>query len=103
LAARPERHRVAASRARQPPPRVAARENVREHYVRVMNEEYVDSYEDVRRFSLSDEREQTLLDKQTECCFMWTAKKGDPAGAIMNFVVRDWRFWGTCTRQRQRA
>jgi hypothetical protein len=68
-----------------------------------MTEEYVDSYEDVRRFSLSDDRERTLLDKQTECCFMWTAKNGDPVGVIMNFVVRDGRFWLTCTRQRKRV
>jgi hypothetical protein len=68
-----------------------------------MTDEYVDSYEDVRRFSLSDDREHTLLDKQTECCFMWTAKNGDPVGVIMNFVVRDGRFWVTCTRQRKRV
>jgi general stress protein 26 len=68
-----------------------------------MTEEYVDSYEDVRRFSLSDDRERTLLDKQTECCFMWTAKNGDPVGVIMNFVVHDGRFWVTCTRQRKRV
>jgi general stress protein 26 len=68
-----------------------------------MTEEYVDSYEDVRQFSLSDDRERALLDKQTECCFMWTAKNGDPVGVIMNSVVQDGRFWVTCTRQRKRV
>jgi general stress protein 26 len=68
-----------------------------------MTDEYVNSYEDVRTFSLSDEREHTLLAKQTECCFMWTAGNGDPVGVIMNFVVRDNRFWVTCTRQRKRV
>jgi len=68
-----------------------------------MTEEYVDSYEDVRQFSLSDDRERALLDNQTECCFMWTAKNGDPVGVIMNFVVQDTRFWVTCTRQRKRV
>jgi len=68
-----------------------------------MTDDYVDSYEDVRQFSLSDERERTLLDRQTECCFMWTAKNGDPVGVIMNYVVRDSRFWVTCTRQRKRV
>jgi hypothetical protein len=34
---------------------------------------------------------------------MWTAKNGDPVGVIMNFVVRDGRFWVTCTRQRKRV
>ena len=68
-----------------------------------MTDKYVDSYEDVRQFSLSDDREQTLLDRQTECCFMWSARNGDPVGVIMNFVVRDGRFWVTCTRQRKRV
>jgi general stress protein 26 len=68
-----------------------------------MTGDYTDSYEDVRMFTLSDEKERTLLDKQTECCFMWTAKNGDPVGVIMNYVVRDGRFWVTCTRQRKRV
>ena len=68
-----------------------------------MSGDYVDSYEDVRTFSLSSDREQILLGKQTECCFMWTAKNGDPVGVIMNYVVRDGRFWVTCTRQRKRV
>ena len=68
-----------------------------------MTDEYVDNYEDVRQFTLSDERERTLLDRQTECCFMWTAKNGDPVGVIMNYVVRDGRFWVTCTRRRKRV
>ena len=68
-----------------------------------MTEEYVDSYEDVRSFRLSDDREHTLLDKQTECCFMWTAKNGDPVGVIMNYVVHDGRFWVTCTAERKRV
>ena len=49
--------------------------------------DYADSYEDVSTFTLSDEREQALLDAQTECCFMWTTKAGDPVGVIMNYVV----------------
>jgi nitroimidazol reductase NimA-like FMN-containing flavoprotein (pyridoxamine 5'-phosphate oxidase superfamily) len=65
--------------------------------------EYADSYDDVAMFTLSDEREQNLLDKQTECCFMWTTKDGDPVGVIMNYVVRDGRFWVTCTRRRKRV
>lgn len=64
---------------------------------------YVDSYEDVSKFHLSDEREQVLLDKQTECVFMWTTATGDPVGVHMNYVVRDGRFWLTCTRRRKRV
>jgi hypothetical protein len=35
---------------------------------------YTDSYEDVSMFTLSGDRERTLLDKQTECTFMWTTR-----------------------------
>ena len=64
---------------------------------------YADSYEDVSMYSLADQREQNLLDTQTECCFMWTASNGDPVGVIMNFVARDGHFWLTCTRRRKRV
>jgi hypothetical protein len=65
--------------------------------------DYADSYEDVSVFSLSDERERALLDAQTECCFMWTTRNGDPVGVIMNYVVRDGHFWVTCTKRRKRV
>lgn len=67
------------------------------------NEKYTDSYEDVSMFSLEHERERRLLDAQTECCFMWSTKEGDPVGVIMNFVAHDGRFWITCTRRRKRV
>ena len=51
-----------------------------------------DSYEDVSMFTLSDDREQTLLDKQTECTFMWSTRDGDPVGVVMNFVPHDDAF-----------
>jgi hypothetical protein len=65
--------------------------------------EYTDSYEDVSMFSLDEGDEQVLLDAQTECCFMWTTKDGDPVGVIMNYVVKDGKFWITCTRRRKRV
>jgi hypothetical protein len=65
--------------------------------------EYADSYEDVSMFTLSDARERALLDAQTECCFMWTTKSGDPVGVIMNYVASDDRFWITCTKRRKRV
>lgn len=65
--------------------------------------EYADSYEDVSTFTLSSEREQGLLDAQTECCFMWTTKAGDPVGVIMNYVAADDRLWVTCTKRRKRV
>lgn len=64
---------------------------------------YTDSYADVSSFSLDDEREQRLLNTQTECCFMWSTKVGDPVGVIMNFVAHEGRFWLTCTRRRKRV
>ena len=65
--------------------------------------DYADSYEDVSMFTLSGDRERALLDAQTECCFMWTTKAGDPVGVIMNYVTRDDRFWITCTKRRKRV
>lgn len=67
------------------------------------DDDYVDSYEDVSVFSLSGEREQTLLDRQTECTFMWSTAAGDPVGVIMNYLFHDGRFWLTCTRRRKRV
>ena len=61
-----------------------------------------DDYEDVSVFTLSDEREQVLLDTQTECVLMWTTDSGAPTGVVMNFVFRDGRFWLTATRRRRR-
>ena len=65
--------------------------------------DYADSYEDVSMFTLSGDRERALLDAQTECCFMWTTKAGDPVGVIMNYVATDDRFWVTCTKRRKRV
>jgi general stress protein 26 len=65
--------------------------------------EYADSYEDVSMYALDDDREAALLDAQTECCFMWTTRDGDPVGVIMNFLAREGRFWLTCTRRRKRV
>lgn len=67
------------------------------------DEKYTDSYEDVSMFTLDDEREAKLLRAQTECCFMWSTKEGDPVGVIMNFLAHDGRFWLTCTRRRKRV
>lgn len=65
--------------------------------------EHVDSYDDVSMFVLSGEREATLLERQTECTFMWTTRAGEPVGVIMNFVFDDGAFWVTCTRRRKRV
>jgi nitroimidazol reductase NimA-like FMN-containing flavoprotein (pyridoxamine 5'-phosphate oxidase superfamily) len=61
-----------------------------------------EDFEDVTNFSLSADREATLLAKQTECTFMWTNAEGDAVGVIMNYVVRDGHFWLTGSGQRKR-
>ena len=64
--------------------------------------DYVDNYADVSNYALTDEGEATLLDKQTECNFMWTNSKAEPLGVIMNYVAHDGKIWVTATRQRKR-
>lgn len=62
----------------------------------------VEDFEDVSVFTLSSEREENLLNTQTECVFMWTNSDGDAVGVVMNFVWRDGRFWLTGSGQRKR-
>jgi hypothetical protein len=64
--------------------------------------EYVSNYADVTVYALTDEGEETLLKKQTECTFMWTNSQGEPIGVIMNFVWRKGSIWLTATKQRAR-
>ncbi len=59
-------------------------------------------YEDVTLYTLTEERERELLDKQIECNFIWTNKEGHGMGVIMNYVARDGSIWLTATRQRAR-
>jgi nitroimidazol reductase NimA-like FMN-containing flavoprotein (pyridoxamine 5'-phosphate oxidase superfamily) len=59
-------------------------------------------YEDVTVYGLDDAGEAELLDKQTECTFIWSNKEGHPVGVIMNFVFRNGRFWLTASSQRAR-
>ena len=65
--------------------------------------DYVDSYDDVSMFELTDDDERELVETQTECTFMWTTADGDPVGVIMNHLLHDGRFWLTCTRRRKRV
>ena len=64
--------------------------------------DYVSNYADVRVYELTDEREEILLKKQTECTFMWTNSQAEPVGVIMNFVWRKGSIWLTATKQRAR-
>jgi len=65
-------------------------------------DEYVDNYADVTVYALTDEREEMLVKKQTECTFMWTNSQAEPVGVIMNFVWRKGSIWLTATKQRAR-
>ena len=62
-----------------------------------------EDFEDVSVYSLTEERERVLLERQTECTFMWTNKAGEPVGVIMNFIHRRGAFWLTATRRRARV
>jgi hypothetical protein len=59
-------------------------------------------YEDVTVFALSGERETTLLEKQTECVFMWATADGDAVGVVMNYLFERGSFWLTASGQRKR-
>lgn len=60
------------------------------------------NYEDVTKYDLDEEDEQTLLSVQNECTFMWSTKEGWPVGVIMSYLHRDGRFWLTASSQRAR-
>jgi hypothetical protein len=59
-------------------------------------------WEDVRGYSLDGADENELLDRQTECTFMWTAADGHPVGVIVNFIFRSGHFWLTASSMRKR-
>lgn len=59
--------------------------------------------EDLRTFSLDDADETELLQRQTECTFIWCNTGGFPIGAVVNFIFRDGRFWLTATKARPRV
>ena len=62
----------------------------------------VHDYEDVRAFTLDDDRMTALLTSQNECSFVWSTRDGWPVGVIMSFVWRDAKLWLTSSRQRKR-
>jgi len=63
----------------------------------------VENYEDVTAFGLDPERERELLEKQTECVFMWVTKNCEPVGVIMSFVAASGKIWLTSAEQRKRV
>ena len=60
-------------------------------------------WEDVRSYTLEERQEAELLDRQTECTFIWLGKDGHPMGVVMNYLYRDGRFWLTATAGRPRV
>jgi general stress protein 26 len=59
-------------------------------------------WEDVRSYTLEEQQEAELLDRQTECTFIWLGKDGHPMGVVMNYLFHDGRFWLTATEGRPR-
>lgn len=59
-------------------------------------------WEDVRAYTLEQEQERELLERQTECTFIWLGRDGHPLGVIMNFIFRRGSFWLTATELRPR-
>jgi len=59
-------------------------------------------WEDVRSYTLEEQQEAELLDRQTECTFIWLGKDGHPMGAVMNYLAHDGRLCLTATQGRPR-
>ena len=59
-------------------------------------------WEDVRSYTLEERAEAELLERQTECTFIWLGKDGHPMGVVMNYLAADGRFWLTATEGRPR-
>lgn len=60
-------------------------------------------WEDVKSYTLEEDTETELLDKQNECTFIWVGKEGHPMGVIVNYVFADGKFWLTATETRARV
>src|SRR4051812_7314040 len=65
--------------------------------------ESVADWEDIRGYTLDVEAEVQLLDRQTECTFIWSNQQGHPVGVIMNFIFRSGSFWLTASDRRKRV
>lgn len=59
-------------------------------------------FEDVRGYTLEDADEAELLERQTECTFIWAGRDGHPMGVVVNYIYRRDRFWLTATTLRPR-
>ena len=60
-------------------------------------------YEDVTLYTLTEERERELLEKQIECNFIWTNKEGHGMGVIMILEIRLFTPYAHETRQETRT
>lgn len=61
------------------------------------------TYLTVKAYTLDDEDEQELIEKQNECTFMWSNKEGWPVGVIMSYVFHDGCFWLSVSTDRVRV
>lgn len=67
-----------------------------------MPQDTAKDWEDVRAYTLDEAAEQELLERQTECTFIWVGKDGHPMGVVMNYMFRRGSFWLTATERRPR-
>jgi len=58
---------------------------------------------ELKKFPLDAAREKELLDKQSECVFMWTNKQGEPVGVVMCYVAAGGKIWLALTESRARV
>jgi nitroimidazol reductase NimA-like FMN-containing flavoprotein (pyridoxamine 5'-phosphate oxidase superfamily) len=59
--------------------------------------------EDVRQFTLADDRREELLRAQRECTFTWASRDGQPVGVTMSYLWHDGFIWLACTKRRKRT
>jgi hypothetical protein len=62
----------------------------------------IGNYDDVTGYPLDPEVQEDILQKQTECTFIWGPKTGWAVGVLMTYIWKDGSFWVTATSQRKR-
>jgi general stress protein 26 len=69
-----------------------------------MSDQHIKDYEDVTVYDLDPADEQTLIDQQNECTFVWVTKDGSPMAVVMSYLrTPDGTFWMTASGQRKRV
>ena len=61
----------------------------------------IGNYDDVTGYPLDPEVQEDILQKQTECTFIWGPKTGWAVGVLMTYIWKDGSFWVTATEPAQ--